>query len=245
MNLPSDFKKFSYKQFPRIACVGFFTLVLAQFASAQALQNLSTIRQEAEKFLVERYQSEKNEQLIIKLGTWDKRLKLSACHQPISFSLQDTAGPGGNVTLDCRCLDQNGWAIHLPAQVDIFRALPVASRNLSRGTVVDMSDIGMEVRNISPLGDSLELDNSAIAGKALKRSMNAGDAFKTTLLDQPKTISRGELVSITTKSGSIQVVMQGVAMTDGKLGQQIRVKNSQSERIINAKVVGQAAVEIL
>jgi flagella basal body P-ring formation protein FlgA len=75
--------------------------------------------------------------------------------------------------------------------------------------------------------------------------MNAGDAFKTTLLDQPKTINRGELVSITTKSGSIQVVMQGVAMTDGKLGQQIRVKNSQSERIINAKVVGQAAVEIL
>lgn len=245
MNLPSDFKKFSSKQFHEIACVCFFTLVFAQFASAQGLQNLSTMRQEAERFLAEHYESVKNEQLNIKLGAWDRRLKLSACHQPITFNLQDTAGPGGNITLDCRCQDKNGWVIHLPAQVDIFRALPVATRNLSRGVVIDTGDIGLEVRNISQFGDALELDNAAIVGKALKRSINAGDTFRTALLDQPKTINRGELVSITAKSGSIQVVMQGVAMTDGKLGQQIRVKNSQSERIINAKVIGQAAVEIL
>lgn len=249
MNLPSYLKsylkKFSSKQSKLLNCLGFFALGMTAEVFAQSSHNLLQLRQQAETYLANSYQSDQNEQLEIKLGNWDRRLNLSACQQEIAFSLQDTAGPGGSVTVNCECKDARGWRIHLPAQVEIYRQVPVAARSLSRGSLINLADIRMETRNISQISDELTLDNSTIVGKAAKRNINPGDVIRPALLDQPKAVSRGEMVTITAKSGSIQVVMQGTAMTDGKMGQQIRVRNNQSDRIISARVVGQSAVEIL
>ncbi len=245
MNLPSDLKKFSSKQFRRLNAWGFFALLMATEAAAQSYHPLMLLRQQAEEYLVSHYQSDENERLDIRLGNWDRRLQLAACQQAIAFSLQDTAGPGGNVTLNCQCKDSPGWTVHLPAQVDLFRPLAVADKTIKRGDLITLADIRMETRNVSQLSEESLLSKEEIAGKAAKRIINAGDIIRPALLDHPKAITRGENVTITAKSGSIEVVMQGTAMTDGKLGQQIRIRNNQSDRIISAKVVGQAAVEIL
>jgi flagellar basal body P-ring formation protein FlgA len=252
MNLPnylnsylkSCLKKFSSKQLG-VLFYCFCSLGISASVAAQTSHNLLQLRQQAESYLANTYKSDKNERLEIRLGNWDRRLNLAACQQDITFSLQDTAGPGGNVTLNCQCKDSPGWAVHLSAQVDIYRQVPVATKSIGRGNLIDLADIRMETRNISQLAEDSLLDNSEISGKAAKRMISQGDVIRPALLDQPKAVSRGENVTITSKSGSIQVVMQGTAMTDGKLGQQIRVKNNQSERIISARVVGQSAVEIL
>jgi len=245
MNLPSYLKGYLKKFCFGLNCLGFFALGMSSAVCAQTSQNLLLLRQQAETYLVNAYQSDQNEQLKIKLGNWDRRLTLAACQQDIAFSLQDTAGPGGSVTLNCECKDSPGWTVHLSAQVDIYRPVPVAVKSIGRGDLIDIADIRMEARNISQIPEESLLTTRDISGKAAKRMINAGDVIRPTLLDQPKAISRGENVTITANSGGIQVVMQGTAMTDGKLGQQIRVRNNQSERIISARVVGPAAVEIL
>lgn len=246
MNLPSYLKKFSSGQLRLPGVIGFLLLGLANGLQAQVKsQDLALLRQQAEAYLFQHYQSEKNERLEIKLGFFDRRLNLAACEQTLAFSLQDTAGLGGNVTVNCQCKDAgSGWAYHLPAQVDIYRPVLVASAQIARGDLLDMSDLVFETRNISQISGDL-MTRDEVIGKAAKRLINSGDVIRPALLDQPKAISRGETVSITAKSGSIRVVMQGTAMTDGKLGQHIRVRNNQSDRIISARVVGQAAVEIL
>lgn len=247
MNLPSYLKpylkKFSSKESVKLYLVGLFVLVLSGELSAQSRHNLLQLRQEAENYLVTTYQKARPEKLEIKLGNWDRRISLSACQQKVAFSLQDSAGPGGNVTIGCECADSPGWTIHLPAQVDIYRSVVIANRSIARGEIIELDDLDLKIRNIS--NEDSVLARQEIAGKAAKRIINSGDVIKTTLLDQPKAVTRGENVTITAKSGIIQVVMQGTAMTDGKMGQQIRVKNNQSDRIISARVVGQAAVETL
>lgn len=245
MNLPSYLKKFSSRQLRLPGVIGFLLLGLANSLQAQAKsQDLALLRQQAETYLFKHYQSDKNERLEIKLGFFDRRLNLAACEQELAFSLQDTAGPGGNVTVNCQCQDaESGWTYHLPAQVDIYRPVLVASAQIARGDLLDINDLSYETHNISQISDPISRED--VVGKAAKRLINAGDIIRPALLDQPKAISRGETVSITARSGSIRVVMQGTAMTDGKLGQHIRVRNNQSDRIISARVVGQAAVEIL
>jgi len=243
MNLPSVLNKFYSKQLILLSLLNFFYFgsnVIAQTNS----QNLIELRQQAESFLLEEYKSTKNERLEIKLGYWDRRLSLSACQQQISFSLQDPAGIGGNVTVNAQCNDFPGWTVHLPAQVDIYRPVLVATKRLNRGDLIQSSDLGYETQNLSQIpGDLLTIEEAQ--GKAAKRTINAGDPIKSTLLDQPRTVIRGQTVSITAKTETIQVVMQGTAMTDGKLGEQIRVKNIHSKRIISARVTGEATVEIL
>lgn len=245
MNLPSNLKKISYKQWRTMLPLFFFTLLPAFSAQSQTYENLVDLRKKVEGYLFSQFESPENERLDIKIGYWDRRLSITACQQDIAFKLQDTAAPGGNLTVNCRCPDSGGWSVNLPAQVNIYRAVAVAGANIARGHVISANDLKYESRNISQLGEQSFTDAKPVLGKAAKRLISKGDVIRPSLLDQPRQVSRGELVSITATSGSIRVVMQGTAMTDGKLGQRIRVKNSQSERIINAKVVGPAEVEIL
>lgn len=249
MNLPSYLKSylknFSSRQLRLLEVFSFLFLGLGHGLQVEAnSQNLAVLRQQAENYLLNHYQSADNERLEIKLGLFDRRLNLAACRQSVAFSLQDSAGIGGKVTISCECNDSPGWTFHLPAEVEIYRPVLVASAQILRGDSLDESDLKFETRNISQISGEV-LTTRDVIGKAAKRQINAGDVIRPALLDQPKTVNRGETVTITAKSGSIKVVMQGTAMTDGKLGQQIKVRNNQSDRIISAKVVGQSAVEIL
>lgn len=245
MNLPSDLKKFSSKQLVSIQSFGFFILMACFPAQSSTYENLVSLRQKAETFLGEEYSSEKNERMVINMGYWDKRLLLSACQQPITFKLQDTAAPGGSVTVNCHCPDSPGWSIHLSAQVDIYRPVAIAKHNISRGNLITLTDLDYETRNISQISEQSFADANLAKGLAAKRMITKGDVIRPSMLDQPRQVRRGEQVTITSHAGSISVVMQGTAMNDGKLGQRIRVRNDQSERIISAKVVGPAQVETI
>lgn len=245
MNLPSNLKKISSKQWRIMLPLFFFSLLPVLPAQSQSYENLADLRKKVEHYLVNQFESPDNERLEIKMGYWDRRLLIAACQQDIAFKLQDTAAPGGSLTVNCRCPDSPGWSVNLSAQVDIYRPVAVAKENIARGNVISATDLTYETRNISQLGEQSVTDPTPALGKAAKRLISKGDVIRPSLLDQPRQVSRGELVSITSTSGSIRVVMQGTALSDGKLGQRIRVKNSQSERIINAKVVGPAEVEIL
>lgn len=246
MNLPSNLQKISSK---KIRLIGVFlamgvTLSFKSFGLSD-YQNLLQLNQEIDSFLSHHYESEKNHQLTIKLGNWDRRLRLTACKQAIDLSLQDSAAPGGNVTVNCRCPDTNGWSVHLPAQVDIYQSVAVANETIPRGKLIQTKDLAFEIKNISLLPEKSFTDPSAITGKAAKRLISKGDSIRPSLLDQPKQVNRGEQVRIVSNSGNVAVVMQGIAMSDGKMGQRIRVKNAHSERIISAKVNGPASVETL
>jgi flagella basal body P-ring formation protein FlgA len=62
-------------------------------------------------------------------------------------------------------------------------------------------------------------------------------------LDAPLVIKRGDTVSMEANIGGITVKTSGTAISDGRIGQQIRVKNNQSARVINAKVIGSGQVQ--
>ena len=89
-------------------------------------------------------------------------------------------------------------------------------------------------------GYSINIDD--IVGKEVKYTINKGDAFRTSMLDAPLAIKRGDEVVMEASIGSIRVSSNGTAISDGRIGQQIRVKNNQSERVINARVVGPGKV---
>ena len=58
-------------------------------------------------------------------------------------------------------------------------------------------------------------------------------------------IKRGESVVMTAKSGALQVRIQATALTDGHAGEQISVRNKQSKRVVEARVIGPGKVSVV
>ena len=90
-----------------------------------------------------------------------------------------------------------------------------------------------------------EKDQHLVIGKQAKRNINLRypislDAFKPALL-----IKRGDMVLITARRGLITIRQQGKALQDGELGKQINIRNSASDRVIRAVVVGPQQVRVV
>jgi flagella basal body P-ring formation protein FlgA len=121
--------------------------------------------------------------------------------------------------------------------------MAVASRNLSRGDVIDRSDISIETINVSQLRQGYLETAANIMGQELRRPVTKGEVFRSAILDAPMVIKRGDEVSIEMQVGSISVTSSGTAMANGRVGQRIRIRNSQSDRMVSAEVVSAGKVK--
>ena len=63
-------------------------------------------------------------------------------------------------------------------------------------------------------------------------------------LEQAEVISKGDQVVITARSGTLSVRMPGEALSNGRMAEQIRVKNLNSRRVIKAQVIAPGQVEV-
>lgn len=214
------------------------------FASAQ-IYPLNNLKQDITSFLATEYKQTSPERIDISVGNLDSRLRLSSCAAPVEFINQDQSGLGGNISVKAQCDNGNTWSVHVPAQVIIYREIAIASRDIARGEVIGHAHIKTNLVNVSSIRQAFVPKAESIIGKEVKRNISKGEPFKTSVLDAPTVIKRGELVALESQAGSIIVSSAGTAMTDGRIGQKIRVRNNSSERIISGVVISQGLVQTL
>jgi len=225
---------------------GLLCCLSCECANAQSdIENIEQLRIKVAQFLTDEYNQSKASKVEVKVGTLDDRLRLAQCNQKLALTLQDTIHNGGNINVQVECKGSSHWTILVPALAIVYRPVAVANRNLQRGDIVTSGDITLDVKDMSGLRIGFVLEPENIAGKEIKFPMNKGEAFRTSVLDAPLVIKRGEEVTVEAIAGGIKVLTTGTAVTDGRLGQQMRVKNNQSERIVTAKVVGPGRVQNL
>lgn len=219
-------------------------LSLCESANAQApIENIAQIQSQVAQFLTDEYTKTQAVKVEVKVGNLDNRLRLTQCDQSLSLSIKDPLNSGGSVNVQVVCKGATSWTILVPAMAKVYRSVAVAGRSLQRGDVVSASDLTTEIKDVSEFRLGFALTPEAIIGKEIKFTVNKGEAFRNSALDAPLVIKRGDTVSMEASAGEISVKTNGTAITDGRLGQQIRVKNNQSARIVNAKVVGAGKVQ--
>ncbi|MFT3930406.1 MAG: flagellar basal body P-ring formation chaperone FlgA [Spongiibacteraceae bacterium] len=168
-------------------------------------------------------------------------LETRSCAAPLNIGTNNQQTLG-RVTLQVACGSE--WSIYIPVDLDIYRAVVVATKPLATGSVITASDVEMATFDVSQLaGTYLTTANEAI-GMGVKRPISTGRPLVAQQLEQPLLIRRGEGVVISAESGELAVKMSGTALTDGRRGELIRIKNQTSARVVDAKVIGPGQVSV-
>lgn len=232
---------FTAKRLREIVGGGLASLLALQVWASpmQSLQDLQTqVQQRAGQY----YQAANAQKTHIIVNSLDPRLQLRACGKPLTIQLNDPQYNGGNQTALVRCDGDAPWSIYVPLQIALFYELPVASRNMARGDVVGAADIQITLVNSTGQRQGQIDSSNGIIGKSLRRAIRQGEVFRNSQLEMPTVIKRGDLVSILTQAGPISVSSTGTAMSQGKTGDKIRIKNNQSDRVIMAEVIEAGSV---
>jgi flagellar basal body P-ring formation protein FlgA len=121
--------------------------------------------------------------------------------------------------------------------------VPVASRMLERGSIIDSADI--DQADATPWTNRLIVRRSQyIVGRELKRPLNAGEAFRISDLKSPTLIKRGQVVTLLVSNGGLQIAASGRAMQDGSVGDFIRAQNTTSRTIVEGEVASNGMIKV-
>ena len=120
----------------------------------------------------------------------------------------------------------------------------MASRMLPGKTLLQLGDLKKLRLETGRLPDGFLVDPVKALGMQLQRPLRGGEILMESMLLQPIIMRRGAAVTLQVRQGEMLVSVAGEALQDGSVGQRIRVKNLLSKRIVTAKVIDEATVEV-
>ncbi len=175
----------------------------------------------------------------------DARLKLPRCDKSLTFEHRIKKTLQGNISVKVICSSPHAWSIYTKHRITVHKKIAIANNSLSKGHIIRESDIIYVSKDISRQRAGYLTDQTLLVGQQLIRPIHEGQAFYQYQLKTPDMIKKGDKVSVVAKIGSLSVITPGIALSDGRLGEQIDVENKRSSRIIQAKITGLNTVEVI
>ena len=220
-----------------------FILIVNIFVSeavARELEAINHIEKEMHNFL----KQEVNANTEYEIGYLDQRLKLDKCSIPLEVFQPVGARQSGNSSLGVRCQGDKRWKIHVPVKFVQYAKVLTAKRTLTRGSALNTNDVKKIRMDVSRLSSDYFSDSSEIKGMVLKQRLKQGQVIRNGILEIPRLIKRGEIITILASTNTLSIRVKGEALMDGRKDDVIRVKNHGSNKVIQAKVISTGIVQV-
>lgn len=208
-------------------------------------QSLESIRRAATRY-VEANAQTSDRDFQVSASNLDPRLRLQRCERELEAYLSPGAQIGTNTTVGVRCSGPKRWKLYVPVRMSIRADVLIARKSLEAGSVLTPEDFVTARRDIASLHGGYRLASEPVTGLVLKRRLSEGQPLRASLLTTPRIVRRGQALSIVSgaSNGSVAIRMAGTALSDGRLGERIRVKNRSSGRTVEGIVRSSERVEV-
>ncbi len=180
----------------------------------------------------------------VNIGQLDKRLRLVTCQTPLAVFLPRGARRLGKSTFGVQCNDAPGWKIYVPVHLTKFARVVIARQALPRDTIIGPADIMLLKKDLSQQNYGYFTSAEEVIGMQLRRPIRRNETLSPSNLKPRLLVQRGDIVTIIAEVQGLTVRVNGNALTDGYRGEEIRVKNQSTKRIIQAEVIGPGTVRV-
>lgn len=213
------------------------TITLAEKTSAPSFEDVENIRHEVTKMLQDHYaQHAEIMRVEINVANLDNRLKLTKCEKLKNIKMNGSQKHNSNMSVRVSCKGQSPWSIFVPVKIDTYQNVAITTRDVFKGEILTSSDVTTQERNVGSIGFGFAKKLEPLIGNAVTRNIAAGSIIKLSQISEPIVVNRGDKITLESTTSGLTVAASAIAMSNGKLGDQIRVKNQQSKRVIEAFV---------
>ncbi|MCL2913104.1 flagellar basal body P-ring formation protein FlgA [Shewanella corallii] len=172
------------------------------------------------------------------------RMSPPRCSEPMQGSMASDREIGKNNTVKISCTSPDmdyPWQMFISVRVEILRPVVVADAHLGSGQLIDPDKIRLEWVDQSQLRGSQYEDTQDLVGtRAKRRIAKDSPIFSANVC----FVCRGDKVDIMARTEGFMIKTQGEALQDGIVGDSIRIKNSRSNRRLDATIIGIGEVEV-
>ena len=148
----------------------------------------------------------------------------------------------GRIPVHVRCLGPAHWSLYASAEVKVAIEVITTSRAISRGEMILAADLKVKTQWLQQSRNNYISEYKEAVGKVARRALRADTVLNTHHLEAPMAVDKGERVRIIANSGRVSITSYGTAMSSGRIGEQIQVRNDSSARIIRPWIIGPGQV---
>lgn len=178
----------------------------------------------------------------IEVGKLDPRLKLAECKTPLEMKLLSDPIKATRNTIKASCADL--WNIIITSKVTLFRNVIVTTQSINRKAHLSPYDLTLQEVATKDLRYGYYVSKEKLGNLVAKRNIGQGQVVTPYNVEGAELIQRGDNVVILATSDILKVKMTGTAMSDGKFGQQILIKNHSSKRMVKGIVTDRGVVKV-
>lgn len=142
----------------------------------------------------------------------------------------------GPISLTILAKGSDGRISHRAAAslfADVWKAVPCASRPISRLEELTPEKVTFMKRNLAHIGP---VWNGEGGPYRLTRSLGTGQPLLMDQLESVPMIARGEKVDLVFQGRTIRLAVKAEALDDAEMGETVEVRNMQSNRVVLATV---------
>lgn len=122
--------------------------------------------------------------------------------------------------------------------------VPVMTRNMRKGEIVEVDDVVMQSLPKRQAMASKPARIADIIGKETRQSIRTGSIATTSYFTDPNIINRSDIVTIQFNAGNLTLTMRGKALEPGAKGDIVTVQNLQTHRIVRGVVKAAGLIEV-
>jgi flagella basal body P-ring formation protein FlgA len=136
--------------------------------------------------------------------------------------------------------DMQAGQILLSTDLAESRQVVFANTNMVAGQALKAGSLRLEKLDQDKVSRTHLFELAGLEGFEVTRTIRAGEALRTTDLRPALLVKRGEMVVLSIgKPSEFEITIKLEAMQDGRMGEQVKLKNAETGRILNGIVTGQ------
>ncbi|MEZ9233291.1 flagellar basal body P-ring formation chaperone FlgA [Vibrio amylolyticus] len=228
------FYKFYYKS------IGFLLVLFSFFAHSATNEQIEIIQQSAENYILNHVEQPPGSQLQVKAANVDSRVFATDCPTPLVASSTSLNSKSSNITVLVEC-PQDNWRLYVPVRLTTLGPQVTLALPLNRGQIITANDVTISMVDLHRFRRQGFSSLNMVVGAKVKRNLNVGSVIQDRDIC---VVCRNETVTIKAVQEGMTITTRGTALTDGAAGDQIRVKNTKSNRIIEGRVTGIGEVTV-
>lgn len=134
--------------------------------------------------------------------------------------------------------------IWVNATISVMANVVTVVRPLGKHQHIERVHLSLERRDRADLpSDILSRLDDALGNRAT-RMLYPGTVLQSDMLSLPPVVKRGDMVKIMVSTRAMTITATGMAKQQGCAGERVQVVNTDSNRIVSARVIGPGAVEV-
>ncbi|CAM3753124.1 flagellar basal body P-ring biosynthesis protein FlgA [Vibrio aerogenes CECT 7868] len=212
----------------------FLSLFFNVFAEAATQEQIAHIRKTAENYALQKLEFPAGGKIAATAAPLDNRIQASDCPTGLNAFSSSKRGSASNITVLVECKAEN-WRVYVPVRLKIKIPAVTANHPLSRGQIITQQDVSVSMVDLLRFRQQGFSSINQVIGAKVKRNVTLNDMINN---HDICIVCRNDKVVIKAVKNGLTITTHGIALSDGIQGEQIKVKNNKSKRVIDAKVSG-------